>query len=302
MRQRYRFAIMAGGLLCLLLPFFTRDSSAAIQGRGLREREPQKVSPREKEEIPKDRRQEGKKEERSVPAGKSKKQGPVAGEMEVRMYWFGHGFVYLKSHSGIRIAVDPFRPDSTGYETPPRLPADVVLMSSELPECAGRELLSGLPRVFRSITAIGMNEANGIRFYGVRSYRDSQKTMARIPNQNTIFTFTLDEMDFCFLGNLGHRLEKRTRRKIGRVEILFIPFGNKELRAEDIWHTCEDLQAKWIIPIAYGTDKSWKLENLRRLEEVDLSGRQVKQMEDSSFIFRKSELPDTPTILLLKSP
>lgn len=217
----------------------------------------------------------------------------------VECEWFGHGFVYLVSESGVRVALDPFEEGSVGYDFPQNLAADVVLVSSESAERSGGVQLGGNPQLFRSVAGVGSNRANGIIFRGVRTFRDNRG--GRDLGMNTVYVFELDRIRFVYLGSLGHRLNKAQVGEIGRADVLFVPVGSPQLKAAD-WHRAvEDLKARWVVPIAYRTEKSGLAGGLP-LSEVDMKDFAFKKVAGSKFVFTRDSLPDKPTLLLLESP
>lgn len=213
--------------------------------------------------------------------------------------WFGHAFVYLTASSGIRIAINPFSDGVVDYEFPASLPADIVLISCESPDHSGGKELFGLPQVFRSLAGEGLNNANGITFRGSPSFRDDQG--GRQLGRNTIYSFTLDGVRYCHPGALGHSLDFRTRSQIGKVDVLFLPVGNRLLSNNQLWELAQSLKARWIVPITYQTPKSRRLE-LRSLDEFEKRDIPVRDVGTPEFIFQAETLPEVPTLLLLKSP
>jgi L-ascorbate metabolism protein UlaG (beta-lactamase superfamily) len=213
--------------------------------------------------------------------------------------WFGHAFIYLVSKSGVRIAINPFTEGTVDYPLPQRLPADIVLISSEAPDYSGGQHIFGLPQVFRSLTGVGANRANGIPFRGINTWRDSEggKRLGR----NTVYQLEVDGLRYVHLGTLGHVLSAKDVIAIGRADVLFLPVGTRELSEREILRNAELLQAKWIVPLAYGTHASRRL-GLRPLEDMDFGPLPVQKTDAAEFVFTKATLPATPTVLKLKEP
>lgn len=222
---------------------------------------------------------------------------PKSATNGVRCDWFGHAFIYLTSGSGVRVGIDPFGEDSVAYDFPKRLDADVVLMSCESPDRSGGARLNGSPQLFRSITAIGINQANGILFSGIESTRDLQAGRTR----NAIFTFEMDHIRFCHLGGLGTSLDSRQKSAIGRVDVLFLPVGNPGMRPSDWSRIIEDLKVKWVVPIAGQTRRNSDYTS-RTIEEFLALGLPSHREKGSTFIFNRDELPKTATALILAEP
>jgi Beta-lactamase superfamily domain len=220
-------------------------------------------------------------------------------EQGTHLNYFGHAFVYLTSRSGVRVGLNPFTEGSVGYEFPKNLPADIVLISSEANDHSGGQHFFGLPQIFRSMTGLGANRANGIPFKGIETYRDD--VQGRDMGRNTVYVVDMDNIRFCHLGTLGHPLSNKQSDAIGRVDILFLPVGLPALTNRDLWKAAEQLQAKWIVPVTYKTEKTKDL-NLRPLSEFSLEGRPARELNNSEFTFSATTLPSLPSVLILKVP
>jgi L-ascorbate metabolism protein UlaG (beta-lactamase superfamily) len=224
-------------------------------------------------------------------------QEPAPEGTKVR--WFGHAFVYLISKSGVRIAINPFTEGTVDYPLPDRLPAEIVLISSEAPDHSGGQHIFGLPQVFRSLAGVGANRANGIFFRGINTWRDAEggKRLGR----NTVYTMEVDGLRYVHLGTLGHPLGSKDLAQIGKADVLFLPVGTRELTEREILRNAEQLGAKWIVPLAYGTDPSRRL-GLRPLGDFDFGPLPKETVAASEYTFIKTKLPAAPTVLLLKEP
>ena len=225
---------------------------------------------------------------------------PAAG---TNVRFFGHAFLYMTTAGGVRIAFNPFPNDPRmGFPFPVGLPVDVVLISSESADMSGSDGFSGLPQVFRSITGIGVNNANGVRFRGIAAFRDDPNDRHR--RGNTIYVLESDRVIFCVLGDLGHPLDKKQEREIGRVDALFLPIGNKEMSIADLWKIAAQTRAKWVVPVMYRTDKS-PFTDLRTLAEFLDAPESVNyprvNAESVEFNFRHNKLPAEPTLLIYPS-
>lgn len=213
--------------------------------------------------------------------------------------YFGHAFVYLTSRSGVRVGMNPFSDGSVNYPFPKNLTADIVLISSEAYDHSGGQHFFGLPQIFRSLTGLGANRANGLPFRGIETYRDNAE--GRNLGKNAVYVLEMDNLRFCHLGTLGHPLNNKQSDAIGRVDVLFLPVGLPALSNRDLWNAVERLKAKWVVPVTYQTEKNKGLD-LRPLSEFSLEGRPSRQVDGSEFTFSADTLPASPTILFLKAP
>ncbi len=215
--------------------------------------------------------------------------------------WCGHAFVYLTTSSGVRIAIDPFGPESVKYSFPDHLPADVVLISDEDNAYSSAERLFGSPQVFRSVTAIGLNKANGLLFKGVEVNEESSRSLEG-GKRSTAFAFNLDGINFAHLGAIGDSLSSKQRDQIGPVDVLFLPVGNPNISPADLVKIATDLQAKIIIPITF---KTWATEGLNLRSRDEFLAHQpfpMKKVDAIELPINKSLLPEQPTVYVLNVP
>lgn len=214
--------------------------------------------------------------------------------------WYGHAFVYVVSSTGVRVAIDPYAKGTVDYNFPRRLPADLILVSNEADDHSAAERFIGSPQVFRSVYAVGMNRANGMLFKGAEVSRERR----RGPNSSssTAFTFEMDGVRFAHLGAVGDTLNSAQRRELGRVDVVFLGVGDKEISVKDLNGIVKDLDAKVVVPIKYGTDKTtrYRLRTLDEyLAEVDLP---VKRAGSNQFKINRELLPEKPHVYVVEPP
>ncbi|WP_187146929.1 MBL fold metallo-hydrolase [Candidatus Methylacidiphilum infernorum] len=220
-------------------------------------------------------------------------------ERQVLIRWYGHAFVYLISSTGVRVAIDPYGDETVKYRFPDHLQADVVLISSEAEDRSAGEKLYGTPQIFRSITAVGPNNARGHIFKGIQTFRD--KSQGSLHGKNTAFVFKLDHITFAHLGDLAHTLTKDQLAEFGKVDVLFLPIGNEILSNDDLDKITSDLGARLIIPIAFKTTLSGDLD-IRPLDKYLEGKHNVKMIDSSELLIGQSDLPSEPWIYVLKEP
>jgi L-ascorbate metabolism protein UlaG (beta-lactamase superfamily) len=225
---------------------------------------------------------------------------PEVKEPTTSIRWGGHAFVYITSSTGVRVAIDPFGMERVKYLFPVRLPADVILISSESEDHSAAERLFGAPQVFRSVTAVGVNRANGSLFKGVQVFRDSRRGTGA--NYSTAFIFSFDGLTFAHMGVIGDALDAKQREDIGNVDVLFLPVGNLNISVADLNRIAADLHAKIIVPISYKTEATGSME-LRTVDEfLANQTNDVKRVDAIEFPVNRLLLPDKPTIYVLNTP
>jgi L-ascorbate metabolism protein UlaG (beta-lactamase superfamily) len=239
----------------------------------------------------------------AAPAGQPASQVPEEGT-DIRFY--GHGFLYLTTSSGVRIAFNPFPQEpSIGYPFPAGLPADIVLISAEAADLSANEGFAGLPQVFRSLTGLGVNNANGIQFRGVATYRDGADE--RNPRGNTAYVLELDRVTFAVLGAIGQKPDARQAKELGRADVLFLPVGNPALSVADLWQIVAQVRARWVVPVLYRTPASAAIfSQLRSLDEFWAAPESAQypcvRLEAGDYVFTGKNLPKETTLLIYPSP
>jgi L-ascorbate metabolism protein UlaG (beta-lactamase superfamily) len=229
---------------------------------------------------------------------------PLAVPGGINIHWYGHGFVLITSSFGVRAAIDPFGSGTVQYPFPPHLIADFVLITDEaedhasVQDSAGRPLIFGHPLIFRSVTAVGLNRANGIEFHGVSLQHDPNADQGA----NTAFLLTFDGISMCYLGNMSAPLLPTEQDQLGHVDVVFLPVGLEGLTVAQFDQVAAQLDAKVIIPINYKTDRSGGLQ-LRTLDEY-LRGTHlpVRRFDTDEIALTPAALPAQPTVYALKSP
>lgn len=216
----------------------------------------------------------------------------------VTIHWYGHGFIYLTSSVGVRVAINPFGTQNVQYAFPLHLAADFVLVTDETEDHAASDALFGNPPIYSSVSAIGLNRANGIPFHGIALQRD--KSGASVAN--TAFTLNLDGVKFCYLGSVHQPLLETEKEELEQCDVLFLPVGVTELNVPDLNKMAAELEAKVIIPINYKTPLSGTL-NLRSLDDYLAETKMpIKKIDSVEIVLGAKDLPSTPTLYLLKSP
>jgi len=229
---------------------------------------------------------------------KSNANLPAAIPGGVNVHWYGHGFVYLTSSVGVRAAIDPFGPETVHYKFPDHLVADFILVSHEAEDHADTDQIFGNPLIFRSVTAVGLNRANGIPFHGIALQHDASGYSAA----NTAFTLTFDGITFCYLGQITQPLLAEEKQQIGHVDVVFLPVGLTWLTVADFDQLARDIGASIIIPINYKTPYSGDLE-LRTLDDYlhDTKFR-IHRINSEEVLITHASLPAVPTICVMRSP
>ncbi|MEA2055526.1 MAG: MBL fold metallo-hydrolase [Candidatus Thermoplasmatota archaeon] len=85
---------------------------------------------------------------------------------------------------------------------------------------------------------------------GIESFHDECGGKKR--GKNIIYKFTMEDVTFCHLGDLGHDLDEELLKNIGDVDILFIPVGGTfTLDADQAWSVINKIKPKIAVPMHY---------------------------------------------------
>jgi L-ascorbate metabolism protein UlaG (beta-lactamase superfamily) len=70
--------------------------------------------------------------------------------------------------------------------------------------------------------------------------------------ENIVFLFTMEDIRFCHLGDLGHILNEKQIQLLQSVDILFIPIGGTyTLDGKKAWDVIKKINPLIIIPMHY---------------------------------------------------
>jgi L-ascorbate metabolism protein UlaG (beta-lactamase superfamily) len=212
----------------------------------------------------------------------------------VRMIWHGHACFELQGKD-VTIITDPFK----GVGIPePKANADIVLCSHSHRDhnnvnpvlAKGGQVLEGF---------VGSREINGVSIRGVAAFHDEASGSKR--GRNTIYTFDLDRVQFCHLGDLGHDLSSEQVNEIGRVDVLFVPTGGYfTIGPETASKVCEKLKPEIVVPMHYRMlGLSATFDSLKTLDDFLQGKKNVDKIRGPAVDIEESKLPEETEIMVL---
>ena len=213
----------------------------------------------------------------------------------MKVKWLGHACFLLTSESGLRIITDPYTAGVFGLNyAPPAETADIVTVSHDHADHNNVAAVKGNPQVVQGVAS---HEAKGIQFKGLATAHDQSSGKER--GSNTIFCFTVDGINVCHLGDLGHDLSDQTVADIGDVDVLLIPVGgNFTIDAAGANGVCQKLAPKVVIPMHFKNERCPGFP-VAGVEDFTRGCQQVKTIGGSEVEIRKEQLPTgTETIVL----
>jgi L-ascorbate metabolism protein UlaG (beta-lactamase superfamily) len=164
----------------------------------------------------------------------------------MEIVWYGHSCFRLKTRGAI-VLCDPCG-KQVGY-TIPRMRADIVTISADLPDYNNCSLAQGDPRVIRGP---GEHEVKGVFVTGISTAQKKGKA-TDLP-RNTLYLLDFDGLTVCHLGSLDHVLPQNQLETLSDVDVLLIPVGaNTTLNANQAAEVIGQLEPKIVIPMHYKT-------------------------------------------------
>jgi len=172
----------------------------------------------------------------------------------MKIKWYGHAAFLITSDQGVKIITDPYESGAYGGQLAYgkiKDQADIVLTSHDHADHNDTKSLPGSPQI---VKGSGAKTVKGISIKGIPTYHDPSKGSER--GTNTIFAFSVDGIDICHLGDLGHILSEKELAEIGPVDILLIPVGGYyTIDPKEATKVAEQIKPKVLIPMHFKTEK-----------------------------------------------
>ena len=213
----------------------------------------------------------------------------------VKVKWLGHASFLITSQDGTRIVTDPYKAGPSRNYTYDKIneAADIVTVSHEHGDHNAVEDVPGSPQAIRGV---GSHQARGITFEGLGTYHDKSQGSQRGPN--TIFSFVVDGIRLCHLGDLGHPLSDSDLANLGDVDVLLAPVGSgPTLELPEINGLCEKLQPKVVIPMHFQNDKCPFPRHT--VDEFLVGKSSVRRTGTTEVEFAKEQLPASTEVVVL---
>lgn len=169
-------------------------------------------------------------------------------EGKVTIKWFGHASFGISDDKGMEIVTDPYG-EGLGYNFP-KILTNILTVSHQHFD---HNNIGALQSYSHYIHEIGKSSFDDIDIKGIESYHDEKYGALRGPN--TIYTYKIDKLKICHLGDLGHLLTATEIDAIGKVDVLMIPVGGYyTLDVDKAAKVVEQLNPKIVIPMHYKTE------------------------------------------------
>jgi len=215
--------------------------------------------------------------------------------MKIKSY--GHAAFLITSEQGVKIIIDPYESGAFGGQLAYgkiKDQADIVITSHDHADHNDTKSLPGSPEI---VKGSGSKTVKGVLFKGISTYHDPSKGSER--GGNTIFTFSVDGIQVCHLGDLGHTLGDKELAEVGHVDILFIPVGGYyTIDPKEAIRVAEQIKPKVLIPMHFKTEKCGF--PIAPVEEFLKGKSNLKRPKASEMAFDKTTLPKQMEIIVLE--
>ncbi len=162
--------------------------------------------------------------------------------------WLGHACFIITAVARTRVVTDPFDA-AVGYPFE-GVEAEAVTVSHGHFDHNAVSRVGGKPEVVKGAVE---KTVHGIVFKGTATHHDGAGGRKR--GANTVFTFVMDGITVCHLGDLGHTLGPDKVKAIGKVDVLLLPVGGTyTIDAVQAAEVAEALKPRIIVPMHYKTD------------------------------------------------
>jgi L-ascorbate metabolism protein UlaG (beta-lactamase superfamily) len=214
----------------------------------------------------------------------------------MKIKWYGHAAFLITSDRGVKIITDPYEPGAFGGQLSYGKildQVDLVLTSHDHADHNYTKDLPGSPRIISDGAA---KTIDGISIKGIATFHDPSKGSER--GTNTVFTFNVDGVQICHLGDLGHVPSQKEVVEIGPVDLLMTPVGGfYTIDAKEATQVAALIRPKVLIPMHFKTERCGF--PIAPLEDFLKGKTRVKKLGTSETSFDKRTLPHQMEIVIL---
>jgi len=163
----------------------------------------------------------------------------------LQIRWHGHACWEITNDK--TLVTDPHDGKSIGIQAP-TVQGDIILVSHDHYDHNSVKTVE--KEGSKVVTDTRKRNINDVEIRGIESFHDEAKGAKR--GNNIIFQFTMDGINFCHLGDLGHDLDEEAVQKIGQVDVLFIPIGGTfTVDDKQAWKLIKKINPRIIVPMHY---------------------------------------------------
>ncbi|MEA5533563.1 MBL fold metallo-hydrolase [Crocosphaera sp. XPORK-15E] len=219
------------------------------------------------------------------------------GKDSLLIQYLGHT-AFLFTGGGLRILANPFRAIgcTAGYRLP-KIPADLVIISSQMWDEGAAENLPGNPKV---LYEPGVYEINGLRIQGVGIAHD--RYGGKRFGTNVAWRWSQGGIRVVHLGGAAGPIDIDQKILLGSPDVALIPVGGgpKAYNPAEAKKAMEILRPKVMIPTHYLTSaadqKSCDIAPLTDFLEL-VKGMNIKEVNHDQLRLKFEDLPKEGTLI-----
>ena len=229
---------------------------------------------------------------------RSESQATAQSSSSLSIQWLGHS-CFLFTGGGTKILVNPFRAVgcTAGYR-PPKVAADLVLVSSQLLDEGVVEDLPGNPKL---IYQTGVYEFKGIRLQGIAI--DHDRKGGKQFGTNTAWVWKQGGISVLHLGGAAAPISIEQKILMGRPDVALVPVGGgpKAYNPQEAKQAIQVLNPKIVIPTQYRTqaaDANCTISPLDNFLTL-VQGMTVRRGNSDTITVSSGNLPENGAIQVL---
>ena len=162
----------------------------------------------------------------------------------MKINYIGHSCFLFRGSNGTSLLTDPYGDVGLSF---PRVFCDIVTVSHGHYDHCNTEAVGGEPII---LSKPGRFSVCGVDLEAKESFHDDVNGAKR--GRNLIFSFILDGVKVCHLGDLGQNADADMLRRIGKPDVLLIPVGgNYTIDGAEAAKYVASLRPAVVIPMHY---------------------------------------------------
>jgi L-ascorbate metabolism protein UlaG (beta-lactamase superfamily) len=205
--------------------------------------------------------------------------------------WYGRACFRLKGRD-TTVITDPC-PPSTGFVAGKHAVDLLTISHDHADHSYTRSITADL-----TLRRPGEYEHHGILATGVRTFHDGVRGADR--GSNIVFSFEIDGVHICHLGDLGHLLTDEQLSEIGPVDVLLVPAGGQfTISPAEAAEVVSQIEPRIVIPMHFAVDGgSEDLMGPQKFLHEMGAGEPMRQPKAS---VTPTNLPDEAQVIILEA-
>jgi L-ascorbate metabolism protein UlaG (beta-lactamase superfamily) len=219
----------------------------------------------------------------------------------VSVQWLGHT-CFLFTGNNLRILVNPFRTiGCTAFYRPPKVAADLVLISSQLLDEGETDGLPGNPKI---LFEPGVYNVGGIQIQGISI--DHDRVGGQRFGTNLAWKWTQCGVSILHLGGAAAAIALEQTILFGRPDLLLVPVGGgpKAYNPQEAKQAIATLNPKMVIPTHFRTQAAdSKACDILPVDEflTLMQGTQMRRADSNAITIRPADLPQNGSVIQMLS-